>query len=148
MSRWTRRRCSKEVKNHLIKNKAIRKSKNIPHLAHVSSSNKKTSDFNSIDSTILAAILVEPEALLVLKDRGSTFAASGRLSIKGEISTPKYEFYVLIDEVNHSLLVIDVLCYNIQKDVTDWDSNYGESTQMLLKKTQIKTCCHIKLGGI
>ena len=28
-------------------------------------------------------------------------------------------------------------------DVTDWDSNDGESTQMLLKKTQIKTCCHI-----
>ena len=30
-------------------------------------------------------------------------------------------------------------------DVTDWDSNYGESTQMLLKKTQIKSCCHIEL---
>ena len=30
-------------------------------------------------------------------------------------------------------------------DVTDLDSNYGESTQMLLKKPQIKTCCHIKL---
>ena len=30
-------------------------------------------------------------------------------------------------------------------DVTDRDSNYGESTQMLLKKTQIKTSCHIKL---
>ena len=30
-------------------------------------------------------------------------------------------------------------------DVTDWDSNYAESTQKLLKKTQIKTCCHIKL---
>ena len=25
------------------------------------------------------------------------------------------------------------------------DSNNGESTQMLLKKTQIKTCCHIIL---
>ena len=24
-------------------------------------------------------------------------------------------------------------------DVTDWDSNYGEKTQMLLKKTQITT---------
>ena len=34
-------------------------------------------------------------------------------------------------------------------DVTDWDSNYGESTQMLLKKTQIKTCCQmiIQRGG-
>ena len=60
----------------------------LSHLAHVSSSNKKTSDFNSIDSTIFAAILVEPEALLVLKDLGSIFAASGRLSMKGEISTP------------------------------------------------------------
>ena len=30
-------------------------------------------------------------------------------------------------------------------DVTDWDSNYGESTQMLLKKGQLKTCCHIIL---
>ena len=29
------------------------------------------------------------------------------------------------------------------------DSNYGESTQMLLEKTQIKTCCHmiIQRGG-
>ena len=30
-------------------------------------------------------------------------------------------------------------------EVTDEDSNYGESTQMLLKKTQVKTCCHTKL---
>ena len=28
-------------------------------------------------------------------------------------------------------------------DVTDWDSNYGERTQMLLKKTLVKTCCHL-----
>lgn len=61
----------------------------ITHLAQVSSSNKKTSDFNSIDSTILAAILVDPDALFVLKDLGSIFAASGRLSMKGDMSTPK-----------------------------------------------------------
>ena len=35
----------------------------------------------------------------------------------------------------------------MKKDVTDWDSNYGESTQMLLKKTQIKTCCIIHRRG-
>ena len=33
----------------------------------------------------------------------------------------------------------------LRTDVTDWDSNYGESTQMILK-TQIKTCCHIHQG--
>ena len=48
----------------------------------------------------------------MLKDRGSTFAASGRLSIKGEISTPEYKIYILIDEVNHSQLAIDAICYN------------------------------------
>ena len=30
-----------------------------------------------------------------------------------------------------------------KSDVTDWDSNYGEKTQMLLEKTQIKTFCHV-----
>ena len=33
------------------------------------------------------------------------------------------------------------------KDVTDWDSNNGESSQMLLKKTQIKTCS-CKTSGV
>ena len=32
-------------------------------------------------------------------------------------------------------------------DVTDWDSNTRENTQMLLKETQIKTCCHIHFRG-
>ena len=27
------------------------------------------------------------------------------------------------------------------------DSNYGEITQMLLKKTQITTSCHVNQGG-
>ena len=32
-------------------------------------------------------------------------------------------------------------------DVTNWDSNYGESTQMLLKKTQIKLLAIYFKGG-
>ena len=32
-------------------------------------------------------------------------------------------------------------------DVTDWDSNYGENTQMLPKENQITTSCHVNQGG-
>jgi hypothetical protein len=78
----------------------------VTHLAQVSSSNRKTSDFNSIDSTILAAILVDPDALFVLKDLGSIFAASGRLSMKGEMSTPKNKVATSIHERHYLLSVI------------------------------------------
>ena len=58
------------------------------YLAHVSSSSKNNWGLNSIDSIIFAAILVEPEAELVLKDLGLIFATAGRLLIKGDTSTP------------------------------------------------------------
>ena len=32
-------------------------------------------------------------------------------------------------------------------DVTDWDSNYGEKTQMSLKETKITTSCYINQEG-
>ena len=59
------------------------------HLAQVSSSSRNNLGSSSIDSITLAAMLVEPEEELVLKKEGSIFAAGGRLSMNGEMSTPE-----------------------------------------------------------
>ena len=59
------------------------------HLAHVSSSSRNSLGSSSMDSITFAAMLVEPEEELVLKKEGSILAAAGRLSMKGEMSTPE-----------------------------------------------------------
>lgn len=60
------------------------------YLAQVSSSNKNNCGFNSIYSMTLADMLVDPEAEFVLKLFGSMLAMGGRLSMKGEMSTPMH----------------------------------------------------------
>ena len=46
-----------------------------------------------------------------------------------------------------TMVKITIESIDYRKDVTDWDSNYGKSNQMLLRKTQIKTPCHANQGG-
>ena len=58
------------------------------HLAQVSSSSRNSFGPSSMDSITFAAMLVEPDEEFVLKKEGSILAAAGRLSMKGDMSTP------------------------------------------------------------